>query len=271
MGIYQPPARSTAACLRRLRYGFAAIAFVAIPLAHMAPTRAAGSSLRILVWAVVAEPARNTMSQALWTKDVNAYVGGNVIPFAGDAAPLLADCKAAGADYAIAAPFDLRPSLPGLANANGRVAARTHLVVTNCIAGTTSFDQTVMFESDVPSIASDGDFDSVPEVTWARGVPATLAKLPLTFERVARVIKINSPLALIDIKLGSVHAGDALRDFAHADRSLRKAPIIMTVTQAFDKYLEVMFSSLGETPNVGDLVEPVSNANAPGTPTPPAR
>ncbi len=226
----------------------------------MAPARAAGSSLRILVWAVVAEPARNTMSQALWTNDVNAFVGGNVILFAGDAAPSLSDCKAAGADYAIAAPFDLRPSLPGLANANGRVAARTHLVVTNCIAGTTSLDQTVTFESDVPSIASDGDFDSVPEITWARGVPATLVKLPLTFERVARVIEP-----------GSVHTGDALRDFAHADRSSRKAPIIMTVTQAFDTYLEVMFSSLGEKPNVGDLVEPVSNANAPGTPTPLAR
>ncbi len=262
MGMYQPPARSTAACLRRLRSGFAAVAFVAL-VGHMAPAHAAGSPLRVLVWAIVAESARNTMSQALWTKDVNAYVGGNVIPFAGDVAPTLADCKAAGADYAIAAPFDLRPSLPGLANANGRVAARTHLVVTNCIAGSTSLDQAVMFESDVPSIASDGDFDSVPEVTWAHGVPAALAKVPLAFERIARVMQITSPLALVDIKAGSIHAGDALRDFAHADRSLRKTPIIMTVTQTFDKYLEVMFSSLGDKPGVGDLVEPIPKTTAP--------
>jgi hypothetical protein len=184
---------------------------------------------------------------------------------------MLADCKAAGADYAIAAPFDLRPSWPGLANASGRVAARTHLVVTNCIAGTTSLDRTVMFESDVPSVASDGDFDSIPEVTWARGVPAALAKMPLTFERIARVMQITAPLALVDIKMGNVRAGDALRDFARADRSLRKTPIIMTVTQAFDKFLEVMFSSLGDKPSVGDLVEPVPSTSTPAAPTSTAR
>ncbi len=211
------------------------------------------------------------MSQALWTKDVNAYVGGNVIPFAGDAAPTLADCKAAGADYAIAAPFDLRPSLPGMSNASGRVAARSHLVVTNCIGETTALDQTVMFESDVPSIASDGDFDSVPETTWARGVPAALARVPLTFERIAHVMQITSPLALVDIKAGSIHPGDALRDFAYADHRIRKAPIIMTVTQTFGKYLEVMFSSLGDKPSVGDLVEPALKINAPQASSPPAR
>lgn len=257
--------------MRRLRSCFAAIAFVALVFGHALPGLAAGSALRVLVWAVVAEPARNTMSQALWTKDIDAYVGGNVIPFAGDAAPTLADCRAAGADYAIAAPFDLRPSLPGMANASGRVAARSHLVVMNCIGGTTALDQTIMFESDVPSVASDGDFDSVPEITWAHGVPAALAKVPLTFERIARVMQITSPLALIDIKAGSIHPGDALRDFAHADRSMRKTPIVMTVTQTFEKYLEVMFSSLGDKPSVGDLVEPVPKATAPQASPPPAR
>ena len=211
------------------------------------------------------------MSQALWTKDVDAFALGNVVPFAGDVAPTLADCKAVGADYALAAPFDLRPSLPGMANASGRVAARSHLVVTNCIVGTTALDQTIMFESDVPSIASDGDFDSVPEITWAHGVPAALAKIPMTFERIARVMQITSPLALVDIKTGHLHAGDALRDFARADRSTRTTPIIMTVTQTFEKYLEVMFSSLGDKPSVGDLVEPMPKTNAPQASPPAAR
>lgn len=37
----------------------------------------------------------------------------------------------------------------------------------------------------------------------------------------------------------------------------------MTVTQVFDTYLEIMFSSSGERPAIGDLVEPMASPGAP--------
>lgn len=262
MGMYKPPARWTAPFLPRLRFA-GALALAAAIAAGTLPASAAGSPIRVLVWAPVAEAARETMSQALWTKYVDAYVGGNVLPHAGPSEPTLADCRKAGADYAVVAPFELRPHLPGMQNASGRIAARTHVVVTNCITGTTSLDQPIALVSDTPSNASDGDFESAPEITWAHGVPAALAKVPLVFERVARIFSLSAPLALVDMKLGSVRVGDGLRDFAYADHRMRATPILMTVTQVFEKYLEVLFPSNGDRPSLGDLVEPLPKSAQP--------
>jgi len=222
----------------------------------------------VLVLATVSEQAAGTMSPLLWNKLVANYVGVHVLPYAGGTAPTVADCRKAGADYLLVAPFDLRPMLPGLANASGRVAARTHLAVTNCITGSVVIDQTVNFDSDPPSNANEGDFESVPEISWARSVPATLVKFPILFERVAHVTGVTAPLAFVDIKNG-VRPGDGLRDFARADRSLRATPIVLTVTQVFDRYVEVMFSTSGERPGLGDLVEPISaQTTAPSAPSP---
>ncbi|GAC1300984.1 MAG: hypothetical protein NVSMB19_08480 [Vulcanimicrobiaceae bacterium] len=224
------------------------------------PADGRSAAINVLVGASVTEPAAATMSTELWHRLIARYVGGNVLPFAGSVAPTLEDCRKAGADYLVLAPFELRPMLPGFPSASGRVAARTHLVVSNCVTGSVVSDRTVDFDSDPPSTANEGDFESVPEISWARSVPATLAKFPLVFERIAHVIGVTPPLALVDIKSGA-RPGDGLRDFARADHTRRATPITLTVTQVFDRYLEVMFSSAGDRPAVGDLVEPIP-ANA---------
>lgn len=267
MVFSKPPTRWTAPPVVRLRAAFGALALGAGVAALTAyPVFARTTPLTVLVAATVADQASATMSPALWNKLIAAYVGANVVPYAGATAPTLDDCRKAGADYLVLAPFDLRPMLPGLPNASGRVAARTHLAVTNCITGSLIVDQAVNLDSDPPSNANEGDFESVPEISWARSVPATLAKVPLAFERIAHVIRVTPPLALVDIKRG-VRPGDGLRDFAHADHSRRATPITLTVTQVFDRYLEVMFSSSGDRPSVGDLVEPLT-AQTPAAPSP---
>ncbi|MBD5654604.1 MAG: hypothetical protein IAI50_05420 [Candidatus Eremiobacteraeota bacterium] len=241
-----------------------ALGAAAEPIAGEAKT----ASLLVLVAANVSDPSGTAMSQALWAKDVAAYVGASVVPFAGTEPPTLADCHAAHADYLVVAPFDLRPRLPGMPNSSGRVAARTHLVVTNCITGTVIVDQLINFDSDPPSNASEGDFESVPEITWAHAVPATLAKRPVVFERVARITNLNAPFAFVDLKASSHLAiGDGLRDFATPDHIGRPNPIILTVTQVYEKFVQVIFSMVsgGDQPQMGDLVEPL-----PRTPNPPA-
>ncbi len=265
----QPPGSWTAPVRHRLRVALASLAAL-ITIATVANSaRAAKGPIRVLVWAVVAEPARFTMSPELWSKDIAAFVGGNAVAFAGPNDPTVADCRAAAADYAIVAPFSLRPKLPGMANSGDRIAAQTHLVVTNCITGTTTLDRVVFLESDPPTHATDGDIDGVPEIAWAHGLPGTLAKNAVVFERVARIAQVTSPLALVDIRAGRVRVGDGLRDFAHADHSVRPSPIALTVTQVFDRYVEVMFSSNGDRPATGDLVEPLTAPTArPATPSP---
>lgn len=238
-----------------MRAGLAVLALSAFALSGT-PTSAKSAGINVLVDASVSEQAAPTMSVALWSKLMANYAGATVIPFTGGGVATVDDCKKAGADYLIVAPFDLRPMLPGLANASGRVAARTHIAIANCITGAPVLDRTVNFDSDPPSQLSEGDFESVPEISWARSVPAALGKFPIPFEQIARVIGVTAPLALVDIRSGA-RPGDALRDFARSDKSRRSTPIPLTVTQVFDRYVEVMFASSGDRPSVGDLVEPM--------------
>ncbi len=267
----QPPGPWTAPVRHRLRAACASLGILIALAGAAGGARAAKGPIRVLVWAVVAEPARYTMSPELWSKDIAAYVGGNAIAFAGPNDPTVADCRAAGADYAVVAPFALRPKLPGMANSGDRIAAQTHLVVVNCITGSTTLDRVVFLESDPPTHATEGDLDGVPEITWAHGLPGTLAKNAVVFERIARIVQITPPLALVDLRAGRVRVGDGLRDFAHADHSVRPSPIALTVTQIFDRYVEVMFSSTGDRPATGDLVEPLTAPTArPATPSPAA-
>lgn len=264
MVFQKPPSRTTARHPGRLRAGLAAFALTAFALSG-GPTSARSAGINVLVAASVTEAAAPTMSSALWNKLMANYAGANVIPFAGTGPATLEDCKKAGADYLIVAPFDLRPTLPGLLNASGRVAARTRIAITNCITGAAVLERNVNFDSDPPSQLNEGDFESVPEISWARSVPAALGKFPIPFEQIARVIGVTAPLALVDIRSGA-RPGDALRDFAHADKSRRAKPIQMTVTQVFDRYIEVMFAGAGDRPSIGDLVEPIPTT----TPAPPA-
>lgn len=263
--LSKPPALGTARRSPRLRglgSGLAAFALlVAALLGSTDPAHARGSSVKVLISTSVSEQALATMRPDLWLTFVNAYVGGNAIVFAGPGLPTVADCRKAGADYLVIAPFDLRPRLPGMANASGRVAAMTHLIARNCITDTISIDQQISFDSDPPSGASDGDFDSVAETTWAHAVPAGLAKHPLILETVAHVISVRVPFALVNIKNnGTIHPGDGLRDFSTPDHAPRAKPIIMTVTQVFDSYVEVTFPA-DATPDKGDLVEPIGKSS----------
>lgn len=265
MVISKPPARWTAPPLCRLRLAFAGLVAATVFVSGAFPARAKSVPIKVLVSAPVSDEAHATMSTELWRKFVRAYVGVGTVVFAGPGNPTRDDCNRAGADYLAVAPFDLRPRLPGMPNASGRVAARTQLVVTNCLTGTIAMNQTINFDSDPASNAADGDFESVPEITWAHDVPAMLAKYPLVFDRIGHVIFVAPPFARVDTKAGAIRPGDGLRDFARADRSRRAEPIVMTVTQVFDQYLEVMFSSSGGRPELGDLVEPLPKATPPAS------
>jgi hypothetical protein len=197
------------------------------------------------------------MSPVLWAKMVADWVNATVVPFAGDQLTL-DDCRKAVADFMVAAPFELRPRLPGMPNVGGgRVAARTHVLVTNCFTGSVVYDQIVNFDSD-PSNAGASDFESSPEVTWSRNVPATLGKYPVFFPRVARIFSVRPPIVQVDLREG-VKPGDVLRIYAGADHKA-KGPIYLTVTQQQGKYVEAMFSTVsgGPQPAVGDFVEPVA-------------
>ena len=249
-----PPAHRTADGRARLR---CALLSAGLALGLSGPVLARNAPVRVLVSAPVADTARPTMSATLWTKMVSDWVSATVIPLAGEQ-PTVDDCHKAGADFMVSAPFELRPRLPGMPNVGGgRVAARSHIVVTNCFTGSAVYDQTVSFDSD-PSSAGAGDLESSPEITWSRNVPATLGKYPVFFAHIARVFQVRPPIVLVDLRDG-VKPGDVLRIFAGADHKA-KGPIYLTVTQMLGKYVEAMYSSVsgGPQPAVGDLVEPVA-------------
>jgi len=242
----------TARTSARLRAAFLVVALLLA--APSGPAWGRSAPVRVLVGATVNDAARGTMSPALWTKMVGDWANATAIPYK-DGEPDLAACRKAEADFMIAAPFDLRPRLPGMPNSSGRVAARAHLVVTNCITEAVVYDQTIAFDSD-PANAPAGDFESSPETTWAKNVPATLAKYPLYFTHVAHVIQVTPPLALVDIR-DNMKPGDLLRVYADSTRR-RKGPITLVVTQQLGKYTEVTFPTLAGAvlPAKGDYVEP---------------
>jgi hypothetical protein len=249
-----PLAHRTAERRARLRCALLGAALVFGPTG---PVLARSAPVRVLVSAPVSDAARPTMSPTLWAKMVSDWVSATVIPFAGEQ-PTLDDCHKAGADFLVSAPFELRPRLPGMPNVGGgRVAARSHIVITNCFTGAVGYDQTVNFDSD-PSSAGAGDLESSPEITWSRNVPATLGKYPVFFPHVARIFAVRPPIVLVDLRQG-VNPGDVLRIFAGADHKA-KGPIYLTVTQTQGKYVEAMYSSVtgGPQPAVGDFVEPVA-------------
>jgi len=249
-----PPAKMTARTSARLRAAFLVVAV--LPAALAGPAWARSAPVRVLVGATVSDAAHGTMSAPLWMKMVSDWVNAIPIPFK-DGLPDLADCRKAEADFLVTAPFDLRPRLPGMPNSSGRVAARTHLVVTNCITEAIEYDQTIGFDSD-PLSAPPGDFESSPDATWSKSVPATLAKYPVFFSHVAHVIQVTPPTALVDIH-ENLKAGDLLRVYADSSRH-RKGPILLVVTQQLGKYTEVTYPTLAGAmlPAKGDYVEPAA-------------
>ena len=264
-----PPARWTALLRSRLRRA-AWLLLVAAGWLGGA-TSAAGARtapVRVLVGTSVSQAARDSMSPTLWAKLVANYIGADDVAF--DGTPTLDDCHTAHAAYMVDAPFELRPRLPGMVNSAGRIAAVTRVVITNCVTGDLSFDFVIPLDSDPPSGANSGDFESVPEVSWSKVVPLELGRYPVFFPRVARVKSVDPPFAFIDLG-GTVplKVGDLLRAFANTNGEKRQ-PILLTVTSTDAKFIQVIFSTTGgdPAPQVGDYVEPILTAKPPPAASP---
>jgi len=238
-----------------LRLPFAAAMLLAIAsFAWAAYAREA--PLKVLVATSVSDDALGTIAPALWGKYVVASLANyQVLPFGGSHAATLDDCRSAGAEYVLQAQFELRPKLPGLANAaSGRIAARGRERVQDCVSGDVVADQIVDFESDPPAGAP-VDPEATPESPWGREIPAALARHRVVLERPARIVFVAQPLAHVNFRGASLHPGDVLQDVANAKNVHRAQPIALTVTQVFDDYVEVIFDASGSSPSVGDLVE----------------
>jgi hypothetical protein len=238
----------TARTSARLRWVFLVVAALLAGLTG--PVWARSAPVKVLVGATVSDDARAAMSQPFWMKMVSDWVSAVPIPFK-DGLPDLAACRKAGADFLVSAPFDLRPRLPGMLNSTGRVAARSNLIVTNCITDAVVYDQTIAFDSEPVSSP-----ESAPDAAWSKSVPASFAKAPIFFGHVARVVQVTSPTALVDFR-ENVKSGDLLRVYADSGHH-RKGPILLVVTQQLGKYTEVTFPTLAGAmlPAKGDYVEP---------------
>jgi hypothetical protein len=254
MNLSKPPPLTTARHSRRLRLLFATAALVALA-SFACPSHAREAALKVLVGTSVADNALGTIAPPLWHKYVLASLGGyQVLPFEGPSVPTLDDCRRAGAEYVLQALFELRPQLPGLPNAaSGRIAARARERVIDCVSGDVVADKIVDFESDPPSGAPDPD--ATPIGPWDREIPATLARRRIVLERPARIVFVAQPLAHVNFRGATLHPGDVLQDVANARNVHRAQPIVLTVTQVYDDYVEVIFDASGDHPNVGDLVE----------------
>lgn len=245
---------------RRLRA--AASAFLAaLAMGFLAqPARARGAPLRILLAVSVAPAARSVISEDVWEGIVARHLDGQVVR-ASKSAPTLDDCHRASADYIVVAPFSLRPRLPGMANASGRTAGQTHLVVTNCLTDDVMADRIVSLESDPPSPLSAGDIDAEPGIVWNKAVDATLSRIALVFPRYAHVVRVTPPFAMVDAGGFAVAEGQQLRLFASASKQ-KKGPLVLTVLQVNGKLAQVIYRATpgGAVPASGDLVEVLPTA-----------
>jgi hypothetical protein len=241
---------------RRLRLRAAlALLFAFAVTTTVCPGREA--RLTVLVAASVADDALGTITPEAWAKYVAGSLGRyRLVTFAGAATgPTAEDCRKAGADYLVAAQFDLRPRLPGLPSGGGRISAQGRLHVVDCVTGAAAAEQVVNFESD-PLETLPGDADASTDSRWEREIPAALAKQPLDLRRPARVLFVTSPLARVRLRDSSVRPGDVLRDVATAKNEPREHPIRLTVTQVFADSVEVLFDAgAAERPQPGDYVE----------------
>ena len=252
-----PPGRLTTPAAFRLRLAAAFASACLVVAAAGGPAGAVHHTpVKVLVGTSVSAGAQGTMAAALWSQLVRAYVNADTVAFAG--APSVDDCRRAKATYAVSAPFELRPRLPGSMNSDGRVAGMTHLVVTNCVSSDIVYDRVIWLDSDPPGSATAGDFESVPEISWSRAIPAELAKYPVFFRRLARVIQVTPPFAYIDDLEHVLAVGDAVRVYASANGKPR-AQVILTVTRVGEKRDETIYPTLdgNPAPQVGDFVEPV--------------
>ena len=256
-----PPARLTTPSAQRLRFAAALVAACGLTTGGGPAGAARHTPVKVLVGTSVSQAAQGTMAPGLWARLVRGYISADTIAF--DGTPTVDDCRKAKAAYEVSAPFDLRPRLPGALNSDGRVGGITHLVVTNCGSGEVVYDKVIWLDSDPPSGADAGDFESVPEISWERAIPAELAKYPVFFKRLARVLAVRPPFAYIDDIEHVLAVGDVVRVYATANGKPR-TQVLLTVTKLSEKADETIFQTTGgaPAPQVGDYVEPVPKAAA---------
>jgi hypothetical protein len=206
---------------------------------------------RILVAATVADNALDTMPAALWTQLVKDYAGRSALVFSGIPPATAADCRNAGADFMLAAAFGLRPRLPGMPNAGERVAAQAHLAFSNCITGLPISERFIDLTSDPVGK------DDPPSVAWNDNVTEALKRYPLAVPAFHRITYVSAPIAYVDFTGGKMAPGVVLYDYARPDRTARAQPIVLTVVEAEERYVQAAFATIGnaEQPGIGDLVE----------------
>ena len=219
----------------------------------------------MLVAAPVSDAARLSMPQPLWSKLVTDWIGATQFVAYSNGVPVLADCKSAGADFMVVAPFDLRPRLPGMPNSSGRVAARTNIAITNCLTNSVVYNQTINLDSEpISDAAAAGD---TATTLWAKDVPAALAQYPVFFARIARIISVHAPTALVDLR--GAKPGDVFRVYA-GQFGKAKPPIYLVVRRQIGKDAEMTFSTQpgAIVPVAGDFVEPVAREPVTRLPAP---
>ncbi|MBV8150321.1 MAG: hypothetical protein JO101_04670, partial [Candidatus Eremiobacteraeota bacterium] len=187
------------------------------------------------------------------------WVGEKVIPVTGN--PTLVDCRAHKALYVVDAPFELKPRLPGSTlHVNDRVAAQTHVTVTNCLTSKVVFDQLIPLESNPVSTSNEGDLEPIPEVTWESSIHRAFRDHPIVFEALTRVVRVTPPFVFIEGKARGLAVGQTLRVFASSDGTLRNPPVIVTIVDFVGRQIEAQYDATNPKNKiaVGDLIEPYS-------------
>jgi len=149
-----------------------------------------------------------------------------------------------------------------MVSSSGRIAARTRIVVTNCVTGDVSYDQAIRWTA-IRRLGQRRRLRGRARDVVVGVVPQELARYPVFFPRVSRIRSVQSPFAYVDTVGGLYAVGDTLRAFAGSGATHRP-PILLTVTSIDGKYVQAVFSTVNDaaTPEAGDYVEPVTKPAA---------
>ncbi len=259
----------------------AVVAGGAIPSPAAASPRA--EPIPVLVVTDVGDAAQSTMPRELWRKlAVESLHARNATAESGTVLPDAAQCRSAGAAYAVLATFNRAMRLPGLAQDPDRAYAVARITVRDCATGDV-WTKTVRIESDPISQAARIDPEASAEQIWDRVVRAAFAREPVVLAppaataaavpstaavahvTVARIVRIENGLVLL--AGGRLAIGQQLRDIADSSGRPHE-PIGLIVLSVDGKLAQASVTGPG-TPNEGDAVEaaPAPAPPAPAAPT----